>query len=164
MARAGILAAVAIAWIAGGCGLVTGGTDGYSQAPDGGRDGGQLFGGDAGSACGATSDCAPGQICCLGVQYVFGTPTPTTSCQTDCSGGVPLCTTNADCPIAADGGSGDSGPAADAAADAGPAGPQDAGDAGRSSACIRQQCSLGGLPATVGLCGQVFTPYCAAAP
>jgi hypothetical protein len=147
MARPGILGAIALGFVVGGCGLVTGGTAGYTQAPRG--DDGGLFGGDAGPACGASSDCAGG-VCCLSVDYVQGMPIPVASCKADCAGGVPLCTTNADCGGAADAGS--------------PADGGDAGDGGSAATCMRQQCDVGGLPTTLGLCGAVFKPYCAAAP
>lgn len=147
MARAGILGAIALGFVVCGCGLVTGGTAGYTQAPKG-EDGGP-FGGDAGSACGASSDCAGG-VCCLSVEIVQGMPIPVASCKADCSNGLPLCTTNADC-----GGAGDAGSPADGG---------DAAGGGSTGTCTRQQCDVGGLPTTFGLCGPVFKPYCAASP
>jgi hypothetical protein len=124
MARA-LLGAVLFAGALGGCVLVSGGTDGYKPV-------------DAGiPGCGATSDCDPGQLCCLVLSLSSGSAT--VACQTPdarsvCTGGdyqLELCSTDAECP--------------------------------HGGACLEQQCSAGSTPTTFRACGTI-SKLCAIVP
>ncbi len=85
MVAAAALAASCL--IAGGCMIITGGTDGYSAAQTG-----------APGSCTSASQCDGGSVCCLSVSSSMSSMAVSGTCQSSCTTSLPqLCTTNAEC-------------------------------------------------------------------